>query len=61
MKQATCVYSSLLTLLAVWELGVLVYSCLVLMMTWVWVAAQIDPGKLSSYVGNIEKGPGAWL
>lgn len=48
-------YPSLLTLLAVWELGVLAYSCLVLKMTWVWVAARINPGKLSFYVGNMER------
>lgn len=44
---------SFLTVLAVWELGVLAYSSLVFKMTLVWAAACVSPGEFSSHVGSI--------
>lgn len=44
---------SFLTVLAVWERGVLASSSLVFKMTLVWAAACISPGEFSSHVGSI--------
>lgn len=46
---------SVLTMLAVWELGIPAYGCLVVTVTLVWVAASISPGELSSHMGSIER------